>query len=332
MALLFMDGFEGNDAMNSSFSSKWTGGPTSLTSPVRYSFTGSRSSNGTLTKTIPATTQLTIGFAFSDNGASGGGEFNCAELLSNSGGTSQLYMTYKGSDGKFRVYRTGGTLLATGTGSVTQGTGNWGYVEWQVTIGPSAGTSVVNLNGVADSTFTGNTQATSPYTTIDTVKLENAYVFDDVYMADGTGSVNNSFLGNVRVLPLVPNGAGASTQFTPSTGSNWSCVDALPIQNTTDVTAASGGGDIDTYTLSSLSYTPASVLGVQTNISAAQSGGTVTAKTILRASGTNYAGASNSVTQSGQLWFGDMWNTNPATSAAWTASEVGGIQAGVEAV
>lgn len=333
MALLFMDGFEANDAVNSSFASKWNAGSSSsVTSPVRFAFTGSRASPGNLIKTIPATSQLTIGFAFSDNGASGGGEFNCVQLYSNAGATQQLYITYKGSDGHFRVYRTGGTLLATGTGSVTQGAGNWGYVEFQCTIAASGGIAVAHLNGSADSSFTGQTQATSPYTTIDTVEFVNAFVFDDVYMADGTGTVNNGFLGDVRVIPVVPDGPGAHTQFTPSTGANWSCVDALPIQSVTSVSAASGSGDVDSYAISGLGYTPATVCGVQTSTSLAQSGGTVTGKTMLRAGGTDYPGASQSVTQAGQLWFGDMWNTNPNSAAAWAAPDLTSLQIGVEVV
>ncbi len=57
---------------------------------------------------------------------------------------------------------------------------------------------------------------------------------DDLTFCDSTGSAPyDGFLGNVRVQALLPAGAGASTQFTPSTGSdpNWQCAANLAISD-----------------------------------------------------------------------------------------------------
>jgi hypothetical protein len=334
VALLFMDGFEGNDATNAG-ASKWnSGSASSTTSPVRFAFTSSRASTGTLTKTIPATSKLTVGFAFCDNNASGGGQFSCLSLASNAGASTQLHMEYAGSTGLMKVYLGSSTttLLGTTATAIPQHV-NWGYVEIQATLSATVGTVKVRINGgpTNEINFTGNTEAAA-FATFDTVVFQNSFVFDDIYLADGTGTVNNDFLGNVRVIPLVPAGVGAHAQFTPSTGSNWSCVDALPIQNTTHVSAASGSGDEDAYALSTLPYNPASVVGVQTNMSALQSGGTVTGKNLLHVGSSDFVGAAHSVSQSGQLWFGDVWDKNPSSNAAWTYADIGSLQSGVAVV
>ena len=89
--------------------------------------------------------------------------------------------------------------------------------------------------------------------------------FDDLYVCDSAGSTNNGFLGDCRIDTIYPSGAGNYTQFTPSTGSNYTCVDETA-PNTTDYVDGATVGDRDSYALGNLSaLSSQTVYGVQVN-------------------------------------------------------------------
>jgi hypothetical protein len=87
--------------------------------------------------------------------------------------------------------------------------------------------------------------------------------YDDIYICNGAGSTNNDFLGNIFVETLNPDGAGNSTQLTPSAGSNYQNVDETtkPDDDTTYNTA-DADGETDLYTVSNPTKTT-DPLGVQ---------------------------------------------------------------------
>lgn len=139
-----------------------------------------------------------------------------------------------------------GTVLATSSNALTVGA--WNYIEAKLTIASSGGTFEVRVNGDVWATFTGNTKYSSTLSTANGIKLYglpsavNAW-YDDFYICDGTGSSNNTYLGDARVDTIFPSGAGASAQFTP-TGStnNWENVDESSPNDDTDYNAADTAG------------------------------------------------------------------------------------------
>jgi hypothetical protein len=79
---------------------------------------------------------------------------------------------------------------------------------------------------------------------------------DDVIFDDST------WVGPSSIQGLVPTGAGATTQFDPSTGSNYACVDEVPASDT-DYIYTNTANDVDTYACGNLTGTINSVKAVQ---------------------------------------------------------------------
>lgn len=157
------------------------------------------------------------------------------------------------------------TILATSTYAFS--TSNEYYIEFKIVISDSVGTidmKVADLTANGDDTDPSSEWSASGLDSRrSTVASETAWdqvsfqgigancVIDDIYVCDGTGGKNDDFLGNTYVETLEPDGAGASTQLTPSTGSNWENVDAegnIPDDDTTYNTA-DADAETDLYSL-----------------------------------------------------------------------------------
>ncbi len=218
MADIFWDGFDKYGPLyaaplNSTMGSEWTTVPQngmfvagrfagSLALQISYGSTASRS--------LPANyPRLIGGIALQPN------------LSNNSGvqfadaGTNQCSLGFN-SQGKLVLWQggLGGTQVAISPSAVTAN--SWHYVEWDLTFAAS-GAYTVWLDGVQVFTGTGNLK-NSGNASANTVLLNgNICNFDDMYLFDSTGSVNNAVRGDSRVETLFPT-ADASVAFTPTQG------------------------------------------------------------------------------------------------------------------
>lgn len=215
-------------------------------------------------------------------------------------------------------------------------TSAWTYVELKVTIDNTYGSVEVRINGSSTPVISASG--------LDTQATANAYVnrvrlisstsgtqfYDDFYLCDTTGSTNNNFLGDVTIRNLYPNGAGNYTQFTPSTGSNYTCVDEASV-NTTDYVSSSNVGDIDTYALGDLASTATgTIMGIQVNNMALKDdAGARSVANVIR-SGTTDEVSSSAALSTSQLDYRSIHETDPATSAAWTVSGINALEAGTK--
>ena len=129
-------------------------------------------------------------------------------------------LTLDNNTGEISAY-CNATLLGrtTGLGLVS---GAWYYVEVKVKCHDSAGTVEVRVAGVTKLSLAGqNTKAGAHYYH-DGIRLDlmNYFYHDDVYACDNTGSVNNDFLGNCRIVGLLPSADTATKDWTPGTGTS----------------------------------------------------------------------------------------------------------------
>jgi hypothetical protein len=129
---------------------------------------------------------------------------------------------------------TGGTtLLASSTNALA--TGSWNFVEVKLTIADSGGVFEVRVNESVWVTFTGDTKQSSSQTTANRILFSSRSTdcgFDDLYICDGTGSVNNTYLGDVRIDTVRPTGAGNYTEFGhQGSSNNWDNVDDTTIDS-----------------------------------------------------------------------------------------------------
>jgi hypothetical protein len=327
MALLFIDGFDANDA-----AFKWVGG-SAAGSTTTTRFSNGRAltiANGGVSRDFTASSQIFVGVACTIS------NLDTAirpyiSLNGDSGATTHLSVGYSSSG--LILYRGAlATSLATYSGVFNPNT--WYHIEISATIADAGGTCIVKLNGATVINFTGDTKNAGTNTTFDRVVLASngGYTagFDDIYVGNSTGSAPyNTLLGDARVYSLSPSGAGSSTQFTPSSGANYTTVDELPY-SATDYVSGGTTGNRDTYALADLPASAGTVYAVQNNIIAKKTdAAAISLKPALKSGATVYYGAATSLGASDGV-ITDLYTTDPATSSAWTASGVNSLEAGFE--
>jgi len=145
---------------------------------------------------------------------------------------------------------------------------------------------------------------------------------------DGSGAVNNDFLGDTKSETLRPTGAGTATGWTPSTGSNWQNVDDTAPNDDADYNSTSTAGATDTFALGDLATTPAAIYGVQACVEIRKDdAGSRSAALVLRSGGTAYVGATQSVLDAYTV-LREIWEADPATGLPWTAAAVNNLEVG----
>ncbi len=236
------------------------------------------------------------------------------------------------TDGTIRAYRSN-TILGTSTN--TLGSGTWYYIELKVLTDNSAGTVEIRVNGATWLNLTS--QDTQP----DSNAYHNAVRFgttnatsryDDIYILDGSGSANNDFLGNRKVVALDPDGAGDNTDWTPSAGSNYQNVDdGDEVDEDTTYNETSTDADEDLYTYGDLPGVTASVNGVQITSEARVTAGSMDLSNVIKTGTTTDAGSAETITSTSYVTTTRVEEQDPDTVAAWTPSGVNGAQFGIRA-
>lgn len=337
MSLLFVDGF--NHYATADLTKKW-----STTSAVITSTNGRRSGASLRTqgagdyvvKNLSAATQtIILGFALSGTTLASSTGCMCRFLDS---AVTHIAITLDGT-GRIQVRRSSesGTIL--GTSSNTLSNNVFNYIELKIKIDDSVGTYEVRVNGVnwvsgtgADTRNAGNASVNSfSLGSVGSVSLSGANDFDDLYVADISGSTNNDFLGDVRVDTILPTSDGNYSQFTPSTGStHFNLVDEST-PNTSDYNLSSTVNDRDSYGMDNLTaLSSQTVYGVQVNAAVLKDdAGARSVATMVRSSSTDGDGASIAIGTS-QYYISQVYELNPNGSVAWTEATVNAMEAGVK--
>lgn len=295
------------------------------------------------TKDLPShfvfdgTTAFNIGFSFkaaSAATANGGSLFN---LGTDGSGGSGYNAVSAGSTGTHLQYWSKlSSTSVQGTATVLDGNWHWIEVQW-VFSNTTSGSMTAYVDGVLDAQATGLITMPFGNTSINTVifqpgnaagnTVHDAFL-DDVHIWNSLGTVGlYSFpLGPARIYTSAPTSNGDSVQYTPSTGTNYSCVNQgfSASTNVTDTTT----GHVDIYhflTMAANSYT---INTVAMNYYG-QNSGSGTASLIPQCK-TNLTQTQSST----QTWSVAV-NTNhqgffgvDATGAAWTYSNVNASQFG----
>lgn len=156
---------------------------------------------------------------------------------------------------------------------------------------------------------------------------------DDVYILDTTGSTNNSFLGDSRIVTLRPAAAGASTDFTPSAGDNYECVDDAPgADDDASYVEAATTGMIDMYKSTTVSELPTAIHAVQLRSTSRKTdAGSMGVRNRLTSGSTTVSGHTPALSTDYSVNV-DVFEADPDTGNAWTLGGVNSIEAGVETV
>jgi len=341
MALRYIDGFDLYTTATTDLATRWGTAPTSST---YVALTTGRSgsgqavrlyntSSGVLGKTLDAQATWIVGFALKIEAMPSSSVPYLVEFRDSAASSqASVIMTPTGA---LELFRGGqyGTLLAASADVIAINV--WNYIEIKLTVADSAGVFEVRVNGTVVASYTGDTKASSSIATASTVRFyaigsSNCH-FDDLYICDGTGSRNNSYLGDCRVDALLPTGAGNTTQFTQNGGtSNWDNVASANPLDATKYNSADTVGYSDSFALADLSALGSTIKGVQSVIMAKKDdAGERTMKSKLRISSTDYYGTTQALASS-YAFVQDIFETNPNTSTTWTESDINGMEIGYE--
>jgi hypothetical protein len=244
--------------------------------------------------------------------------------------------------GLITIIREGGAGTILDTGTIILKNGVWYHLEIKTTISNS-GSIVINIDGIEDVNFSGDTQnGTSSVVDRCGFGLENtnslvmeAY-YKNTYICDSAGSTNNDFLGNIVIETLRPTADGTTNDFTPlNAGDNYVEVDEASQDGDTSYNSSSTVGNIDLFGMDNISNTINSVLATGINIAMKKTDGTNRLITdVIRQGGTNYSGqgdkANSGANISDYTYHTSIHETDPNTSVAWTEAGVNSAETGYE--
>jgi len=332
--LLFMDSFDHYETAD--IVRKWT----AMSNATIGASSGRRSTQGlvcnsasaTVDLTVPAQTTYVVGAAiFRTTNTARGNAFTFKE-----GATTHVVIGLE-PGGFVSAYRGAPTsnLLGISTLSrIRQDT--WGYLEAKVLVSNTVGTVEIRYNGEVLLNLTNQDTGNAGTPTIDGIGLAGTINFDDLYICDITGSLNNDFLGDCEVEHVVPDGAGNVTQWANVTGAatHWQAVDESPaIDDLTTFIDTATNTDLDLFTFANLSTITggSTILAVQANCQAQVDSGAATIRQVTRPTTVNFNGA-NFVLGTAWANIREIWEQDPQAVAAWTDTTFNASEFGVEKV
>jgi len=325
MARIFIDGFEAGDLK------LWdiVFGTPVLASSISgmdntYCMQMTTSAQQYVSKNLTAATEYYIAFRYRPSGVYSG-----QRLIVFYNGTTKLGSVRRNNSTLvLGVYSSGDGLLASSTAQINTNTTY--LIEIRFKPNTSGGIWQVKINGVLDIDYSGNTGNASNINKLsigaaDGTPPTYAY-FDNIVVDDA------AWPGDTRIQAIKPTGAGASTQWIPSAGNNYDCVDEIP-PSETDYISTNTTGDLDQYAADDLTGNIANIKCVQVQALAKAEGAPTpnNLQLVVRTGGSNFVSGDKEVPSvSKQLY--ELWEDNPNTLAAWLESEVNAMEIGVKAV
>jgi len=335
MALLFMDGFDHYATADGT--EKW------------YMFSAVATASGGRTNGYAATAQglgvnlalgtgptVIVGAAFKTGSYF---EITVVDGIADSirnGGQCSIYFAVDGSINLYRRQSASGTFIV-GTATNIWKANVWNYVEVKLFLDQSVGTAEVRLNGAVVAAWTGRDtcfQATTNATAV-VITGPSTNNVDDVYICDGTGAVNNDFLGECRIVTLLPQtdavAAGSNADFTCSSSTDHGAlVDEAAPDDDTSYLSSSTLNHVDSWEYPALGYT-GTIKGVQMSLSAKKTdSGTRAIAAVTRPVSTNRVHTTNHYLGTSYIYWTSIWETNPEDSGAWEVADIDAAEFGVK--
>lgn len=155
---------------------------------------------------------------------------------------------------------------------------------------------------------------------------------DDAFARDGSGSLNNSWIGDQKVYTRMPDEDGAEQDWTPSTGSAaWSILDNVPPVDAEYVNATAAG-ERTSVGFDAFPTEIVAISGVYTATRLWKSDAGNAKVTVDLISGASETSQADHALSTAPRWYGDMFETNPATSLPWLVTDINAAQAVLERI
>lgn len=245
------------------------------------------------------------------------------------------------STGNIRVYRgcpdffyngVSGTALAATTDSplVTEA---WQHIEVQANFANSGGWYEIRVDGVTVLQQTGiDTIQDSSIPNVNSVACVGAYTnnttggsiyCDDWYCYDFSGTENNDWIGDRKVLALFPSDNGADQDWTPNGASaEHDCIDdTVADGDSTYIEAAATGLPLNAnFEIDNLPGGVGAVTAVQTYVKAKKTDAAAcNLQVSMQSSASESNGTNRPITTAYTYWM-DVFELDPATGSLWSVS------------
>lgn len=204
-------------------------------------------------------------------------------------------------------------------------------VEIYMKISDSVGRCVVKIDGTTVLNYTGDTQnGTNAF--ISAIRLgcadltwSNGYGYFDNFVLDDA-----NWIGDTKIQAVVPTGIGTTTQWTPSSGDNYTCVDEIPASDI-DFVETNTVDLVDTYVTANLTGSIGSIKCVQVQTRCIKEGAPtpLNLDLTIRSGGTNYFSA-DKIVGTAYKSLSNIWENDPATAVAWLESGVNAAEIGIK--
>jgi hypothetical protein len=258
-------------------------------------------------------------------------------------GTNQILWNFKNGTHSIVTLRCNGVnnpfTIYLGTGLVATGTftpllNTWYIIELHVKIHATTGLLEFKIQGSLDASFSGDTSSTG-YLTLDSIELDGSnwtgYV-DDIVINNPYGISCNQWMGGARIVSLKPSGPGSLTQWTPSVGVNWECVNEIPFSSV-DYVTSNIIGMTDLYTLEHLPAGVCSNATIQamriTNVALKSTSALANIQNVIKINSEINAASALPLSLVESL-VSSYYDTNPVSGLTWDYNTINALEAGVK--
>ncbi len=232
------------------------------------------------------------------------------------GGNRGIYLKMN-SDGTINIY--GSTLIGTTTNALSLNT--WYYIELQVyTDSGVSGSIELRVNdAVWYQNLACDTQAgpNNYHTAFRIGVSDESTLYDDIYLLDGSGLINNDFLGIRKVSAIRPDAAGDDTDWTPDSGNNYDRVNEVELDGDFSFVETGTTTDKDLY-----NYDPTvnitSIDGIQIMTEAKATSGSMELQNLTKSESTEDAQSCGTIISTDYVTCVSVGEVNPDTSLPWT--------------
>ena len=256
------------------------------------------------------------------------------EFLAFYNGTTKGISVRKTYANEFSIMFGGAALDTTSGFNVLDKT--WYWIELKVLTDNVAGTYELKVGGATLLSDTGVDTQPGSNAWSDKVRFQTTsglarVRFDDIYICDGTGGVNDDFLGQCKVIGLSPD-ADDTANFGTSTPSanHFENVDENPSDDDTSYVEENTANTTDLYDYEALSTT-GEVFGLQINTMCRETDATpFSLITPIESNGTQDDDSSQALTGVNYSTLTRVSEVDPDTNVAWTVNGVDAAKFGIK--
>jgi hypothetical protein len=260
--------------------------------------------------------------------------------LGNADGVHLYFLV--GADGSIAVHRLTSVnpsyqLLGSTTGAVLQ-PNVYAYIEVKATISATGvgmvkilvnGVTVLSLPNITTISYASTNEVTSRLTFNTPILSGPTLFFDDLYICDTSGTVNNDFFGDVRIDVVKPNADGTYRDFVPDTGTaHFSRVNEA-VADQLSFVAASTVGAKDSYQFEDLAGIVGTVRGVQIVDAAVKDDAGPRSVSHLAKSGISEEYSAPIPLSTDRKLYTTIHERDPATGGNWTQTSLNAAEFGI---